>query len=87
MKNDKFHTRPQSLNEAFSEQKSQISTPSDDEFLSDEELAAVSGGRGSINIDVGDIIRASTEAAGAVAGAAESLGRTIGRTFWNGDRC
>jgi len=86
MESSEFHTHSQTLNEAFSEQKSQLITPSDDEFLSDEELASVSGGRGSI-IDVGDIIRASTEAAGAVAGAAESVGRTIGRTWWNGDRC
>lgn len=69
MESSNFYTHAQTLNEDFSEQKSQSMATSNDELLSDEELAAVSGG-GNPFSDFG-----------------EGIGRWIGRTFWNKDRC
>jgi hypothetical protein len=83
MESNELHARLQTVSEDVSEQKSQATPLSDDEFLSDEELAAVSGG--TMPFD-GDFIRAIGEIAGGIGKAGESVGRTIGRTFWNGDR-
>lgn len=44
MEGSNFHIHAQTHNEDFSEQKSQSMAASNDELLSDDKLAAVSGG-------------------------------------------